>query len=166
MADETQKTQTKTATPVTPAGVQYGGFWIRVLAYLIDGLVLAIPAFVVQMIFGLGAMGLASGIGGTSGELASIGASLASNGITFVIGLLYFALMESSSNQGTLGKMALSLKVVDYQGKRISFGRAIGRYFSKILSALIIYIGYFMIGFTEKKQGLHDIIAQTYVVKK
>ena len=131
MADETQNIKTKTATP---AGVQYGGFWVRVLAYLIDSFVLAIPMFVIQMIFGLGAMGLQSGLGGTAGDIASLGASLASSGIMFVIGLLYFGLMESSKNQGTLGKMALSLKVTDYQGNRISFGRAVGRRFAKILS--------------------------------
>jgi uncharacterized RDD family membrane protein YckC len=163
MADETQNIKTKTATP---AGVQYGGFWVRVLAYLIDSFVLAIPMFVIQMIFGLGAMGLQSGLGGTAGDIASLGASLASSGIMFVIGLLYFGLMESSKNQGTLGKMALSLKVTDYQGNRISFGRAVGRRFAKILSELILLIGYFMIGFTDKKQGLHDMIAKTYVVKK
>jgi uncharacterized RDD family membrane protein YckC len=81
-------------------------------------------------------------------------------------GWLYFALMESSSKQGTLGKMALSIVVTDVNGNRITFGRATGRYFGKILSGLILYIGYIMVAFTEKKQGLHDMIAGTLVVNK
>jgi uncharacterized RDD family membrane protein YckC len=81
-------------------------------------------------------------------------------------GWLYFALMESSSKQGTLGKMALSIMVTDVNGNRITFGRATGRYFGKFLSGLILYIGYIMVAFTEKKQGLHDMIAGTLVVNK
>jgi uncharacterized RDD family membrane protein YckC len=79
---------------------------------------------------------------------------------------LYFALMESSSKQASLGKMALGIIVTDIEGKRISFGKASGRYFGRILSAIIIYIGYLMIAFTEKKQGLHDMLANTLVVNK
>ena len=80
-------------------------------------------------------------------------------------GFLYFALMESSTNQATVGKMALGIKVTDLEGNRISFGRALGRTFAKILSGLIIFIGYIIAAFTEKKQALHDMIAGTLVVK-
>ena len=83
-----------------------------------------------------------------------------------VIDWLYYSLMESSLNQATLGKMALGLKVTDLNGNRISFGRATGRYFGHYLSALILGIGYLMIAFSEKKQGLHDMIAETLVVKR
>lgn len=79
---------------------------------------------------------------------------------------LYSSIMESSSKQATLGKMALGIIVTDGAGNRISFARATGRYFAKILSGLIFYIGYIMIAATEKKQGLHDIIASTFVYKK
>jgi len=79
---------------------------------------------------------------------------------------LYYALMESSSRQGTLGKMALRIIVTDLDGKRISFGKASGRYFGKIISGIILYIGFIMIAFTEKKQGLHDMLASTLVVMK
>ncbi len=82
------------------------------------------------------------------------------------IGWLYFALMESSKNQGTLGKMALGLKVTDMDGNKISFGRATGRYFSKILSGMILMIGYIIAGFTDKKQALHDMIASCLVLRK
>jgi uncharacterized RDD family membrane protein YckC len=74
--------------------------------------------------------------------------------------------MESSPQQATLGKMALGLKVTDLQGERLSFARATGRYFGKIVSSLILFVGFMMAGWTEKKQALHDIMAGTLVVKK
>ncbi|MCZ6692889.1 MAG: RDD family protein [Bacteroidetes bacterium] len=79
---------------------------------------------------------------------------------------LYYAVLESGSYQGTLGKMLLNLKVTDLEGEQISFSRATGRFFGKFLSSFIIYIGYIMIGLTEKKQGLHDILAGCLVVRK
>lgn len=85
--------------------------------------------------------------------------------IAFVGDWLYFSLMESSSSQGTVGKIVCGLRVTDTQGRRISFGRATGRYFAKILSALILLIGYLMVGWTRQKRGLHDFIAGTLVVR-
>jgi uncharacterized RDD family membrane protein YckC len=81
----------------------------------------------------------------------------------FIIGIAYKAGMESSSLQGTLGKMAVGIKVVDLQGERISFPRALGRYFASFLSSLILGVGYLLPLFTEKKQTLHDMIAGTLV---
>jgi uncharacterized RDD family membrane protein YckC len=74
--------------------------------------------------------------------------------------------MESSASGNTFGKRAVGIRVVDLQGQRISFGNATGRYFGKILSALIVLIGYFMAGFTARKQALHDMMAGTLVIKK
>jgi uncharacterized RDD family membrane protein YckC len=82
-----------------------------------------------------------------------------------VAGWLYFALMESSAKGATLGKMALGLRVTDLSGNRISFGRATGRYFGKIVSGMIFSIGYIMAGFTQQKQALHDIMAGCLVVR-
>ena len=62
--------------------------------------------------------------------------------------------------------MALGLKVTDLQGKRISFARATGRHFAKLLSGMILLIGYIMAGLTERKQALHDMIAGTLVVRE
>ena len=73
--------------------------------------------------------------------------------------------MEASSKKATLGKMALGLIVTDVNGVRLSFGRASGRYFGKILSGLILNIGFIMAAFTEKKQALHDILAGTLVLE-
>jgi uncharacterized RDD family membrane protein YckC len=65
----------------------------------------------------------------------------------------------------TPGKMALGLKVVRPDGSKLDTGRAVGRYFSKLLSAMILYIGYIMAGFDSQKRALHDIICDTRVVK-
>jgi uncharacterized RDD family membrane protein YckC len=86
--------------------------------------------------------------------------------ISVVIQWLYFAGMESSARQATIGKSAMSLRVTNYEGRRISFGHATGRFFAKIVSGLIpLGIGYIMAGFTEKKQALHDMIAATLVLR-
>ena len=87
--------------------------------------------------------------------------------VTIVATWLYFALMESSARQGTLGKMALGLFVTDLEGRRVSFGRATGRFFAKIITGLIpFFIGYIMAGFTAEEQALHDMIAGCLVLKK
>lgn len=83
----------------------------------------------------------------------------------FALSWIYFAGLESSSIQATVGKKLLGLKVTTLSGKRIGFLRASARYFSKILSRLIFMIGFLMVAFTKKKQGLHDKIAQTLVIK-
>ena len=83
--------------------------------------------------------------------------------ISLGVGIAYFAGLESSTRQATLGKMLFKLKVGDVNGNQISFGNALGRYFAKILSAIILGIGFMMVGWDEKKQGLHDKLAGTYV---
>jgi uncharacterized RDD family membrane protein YckC len=132
----------------------YGGFWLRVVAYIIDGVVLNIATWIIALVAGVDIFA-----GGTS-NLA-----LTTNGISLVISWLYFALMESSERGATLGKMALSLRVVTENGQRLSFANATGRFFAKIVSALILGIGFIMVGFTDRKRGLHDMMASTLVVK-
>ena len=78
---------------------------------------------------------------------------------------LYYVFLESGMAQATLGKGAMGLKVITTDGQRISFGQASGRYFGKILSAIILLIGYLMMIWDGKKQTLHDKIANTLVVK-
>jgi len=85
---------------------------------------------------------------------------------SIVISWLYFALMESSRREATFGKMALGIIVNDRKGQRVSFGRATGRHFAKLISGVILVIGFIMAGFTAKKQTLHDMIAECVVVKK
>ena len=95
-----------------------------------------------------------------------VAAFIAAMLILFVGNWLYFALMESSDHQATLGKMAIGIAVTNLNGQRITFARASGRYFAKMISSLISFqIGYIMVGFTERKQALHDLIASCLVLK-
>ena len=146
---------------ISAAGIQYGGFWIRVVAAIIDAIILRVVVAPVGMIFG----GL--GMAGRMSGLPHRGLALMGGGVTFILLLfgswLYEALMESSSYQATLGKMIFGMKVTDLNGNRISFERATGRHFAKWLSGMILGIGYIMVAFTERKQGLHDLLAGTLV---
>lgn len=78
----------------------------------------------------------------------------------------YFAVMESSKFQATFGKMAMGLRVVDQEGQKITFHRATARFWSKSFSAITVLIGWFMAGFTKKKQALHDIAAGTCLMEE
>ena len=78
--------------------------------------------------------------------------------------LTYSVLLLTYLNGQTVGKYVCGIRVVDLYGQQLTFGRALGREVSKILSFAIVCIGYIMAGFTERKQGLHDMIASTYVV--
>jgi uncharacterized RDD family membrane protein YckC len=150
-----------TSYPATPAynegTTAYAGFWIRFGAALIDGILLGIVGGIIGFIIGMAT----GGAGGTSDTASNIAGF-----VGFLIGIAYYVMMESGPRQATLGKMALGLKVTDMEGGRISAGKAAARYFSKILSAIILMIGYIMAAFTPKKQALHDIIAKTLVVKQ
>lgn len=83
-----------------------------------------------------------------------------------LLGWAYYAIMESSPQQGTLGKMAVGIAVTDLKGNRISFGRATGRYFCMYLTAITLFIGYIIAAFTGKRQTIHDMIASCLIIKK
>ncbi len=85
--------------------------------------------------------------------------------ISSIVWWVYEAVLTSSPLQGTVGKKACGLKVVDYEGQRISFARATGRYFAKFLSSTLFAIGIIMVGWTVRKQGLHDFMAKTLVIR-
>ncbi len=142
--------------------MQYAGFWRRFAAVIIDGIALSIFFSVVSVIVGVRLSVIYSG----EGASVAPGRAAALSLISIAAYWLYYALLESSPNQATLGKMALGIVVTDLQGARISFGRATGRHFAKYLSSLILMIGYLMAGFTRQKQALHDILAGTLVVVK
>lgn len=145
-------------------GVEYAGFWIRVAAAIVDGVVVFLIAGVIGFIVGIVVGGAIAGGGGNIGN-AQATLRLVGNVIGLVVGWLYSALQESSEKQATVGKKMLGLVVTDLDGGRISFGRASGRHFAKILSGCLLAIGYMMAGFTEKKQALHDMMAGTLVVR-
>jgi uncharacterized RDD family membrane protein YckC len=144
------------SSPVYP----YAGFWQRFGAAFIDGLILAIPFYGLGYLYGQATLDSFS----TEDEIGA--AIVAAQVMGLIGGWLYSALMECSSRQATLGKIAMNLIVTDDQGQRISFGKATGRYFAKLLSSLILLIGYIMAAFTPKKQALHDMLAGTLVLKK
>lgn len=155
-----------------PHLVHYAGFWRRFVAHLIDQIILGCVAFMF-FIPGLALFGIGIGSGMMDESpsaigfiLAAIAAYLAAILVIVILQWLYYALMESSNKQATLGKLALGIIVTDLSGGRISFGRATGRYFGKILSYMILYIGFIMAAFTERKQALHDIMASCLVVMK
>lgn len=123
----------------------YGGFWIRFVAHVID--ITLVFAFLTLM------------------EIAGL-PFLSNNSFTSIAVLLYFTILESSAKQATFGKQFLGLKVVDMNGRRISVMHAFGRNVAKILSGLLLCVGYILAAFTIKKQALHDLIAKTIVLRR
>ena len=93
------------------------------------------------------------------------GVALTFIAIKLFVAYPYFALMESSRFQGTLGKLAMGIKVTDLNGERLSFSRATGRYFLKAVSTTLLMLGY-LVSFSDKRQTWHDYIARTLVVRK
>ena len=134
----------------------YVGFWKRVIAYLIDAFIIAFP---VTMIFGtvIPQTMMTENI-----QVTSVAVSMPQV-IMLVASWVYFAGLESSAWQATVGKKMLGMKVTDTSGERIDFIKATIRYFAKILSSFILMIGFIIVAFTAKKQGLHDFIAGTLV---
>jgi uncharacterized RDD family membrane protein YckC len=158
------------------ANVQYAGFWLRVVAYLIDSIVMSLAFMALFIPFAI-MTGLTAVLGNIhpGDDPRDLGAVL---GGTFFLGLfsvvslaflgawLYHAKMESSSWQATLGKKALNLRVTDLYGARITFARATGRHFAKLITGLIpLGIGFMLAGLTERRQALHDMIAGCLVLR-
>lgn len=136
--------------PATDSAVKYAGFWKQLFAFLID---------IIIVIFASAFISILLVSGGSQEEVESV-----MNEIGLVIGWLYFANMESSNKQATLGKMALGIKVTDKKGNRVGFAKTTGRHFGKIISVMILLIGYIMAAFTDKKQALHDKMAGCLVI--
>jgi uncharacterized RDD family membrane protein YckC len=132
------------ATALPPHSVVYAGFWLRFCSAIIDWIAVVVINALISMLM-----------------TPFIGFFCA-----LISGWLYHALLESSEHQATFGKMAMSIYVTDLDGRRISFGTATTRHFCKILSGLMLMIGFIMAGLTARKQGLHDMIANTLVVKR
>lgn len=144
----------------------YAGFWLRFLAWFIDAIVLYVATTVLKFVVGMPIAILASTSSQPGAESAlGLVLGLIIWLLQLAVAWLYFALMESSRHQATLGKMALGIRVTTLNGERANFARVTGRYFAKILSTLILLVGYFMAGFTDRKQALHDMIAGTLVVR-
>jgi len=164
-----------TLPPVTMyvAPQRYGGFWRRFVAIIIDSILVSIVLTPVRLLFipprlfqGLLSMSNTDHPDPTQLMAAMtplFAATFKIAAISIVVKWLYEALLTSSSRQATVGKMALGMKVTDLAGNRISFARATGRHFAKIVSGMILWIGFIMAGFTQRKQALHDFMAGTLV---
>ena len=129
------------------------GFWIRLVASIIDGVILLVAYFII--LFVLGAIGVDYF---TMFTFAST--------LSFIFALGYHIFFPSSNMMGTPGKALLGLKITDESGNKIGVGKAILRYIGYIISALVLCIGFIIVGFTENKRGLHDMVASTRVTYK
>jgi uncharacterized RDD family membrane protein YckC len=151
------------AAPVAVA--HYAGFWLRVVAYLIDGIILGVVGALLQVTL-LGS--LITIPQPNIGNAPNFGPALGMLGLASLINILIAACYEGffvAKLAATPGKLAIGVRVLRPDGSRLDLGRAIGRYFAKVLSALILCIGFIMVAFDSQKRGLHDMICDTRVVK-
>jgi len=142
---------------VRPEDMEFAGFWIRFCATFVDGLILIVPFYAFSFSFSWASI--------FSGAETPIMLQLGLNLIQLVVGACYEIVMVSKYG-ATLGKMAVGVRVVRSDGAPLAYGRATGRYFAKILSEMILFIGYIMAGFDSEKRGLHDMICDTRVIKR
>lgn len=146
-----------------------GGFWKRFAAYMIDSLLISFAYYAISFV-GVIVIALGGFASNSGGGLTTETVTLLMTGVIYlllgVISAAYYAGMESSSTQATLGKMAVGIKVVDNHGRRLSRGRALARWAASLVSYLTLCVGYLLIAFTDRKLGLHDMIAKTQVVDR
>lgn len=163
-------TATVSGDPAVVLGgeVVYAGFWKRFAALTIDSFIIGAAFYAVffalMLVVGFGSFAALDG-GGAIGTGFAVAMTLGYLCYPVISGL-YYVLMESSAQQATLGKLAVGIKVVGTQGGRIGRGNALGRWVSHLLCYFTAYIGYLMAAFTDRKQGLHDMVASTLVVDK
>jgi len=160
---------------VASRGFIYGGFWLRFVATLIDSVimscalgVLLIPLFLLTgMEVQINEMVQHHGQPDPALIIGLVAMILVFALVGVLMQWLYHAYLESGERQGTWGKQALGLYVTDLIGQPITFGRASGRFFAKIVTGMVpLGIGYIMAGFTERKQALHDMIASCLVIRR
>lgn len=141
---------------VAPQGT-YGGFWIRVVAYIIDFIILAIIG---------GIISVPLGVNYTDANSLSSGAARTSNGIDLVLSFVYFTLLWSYMG-ASLGQRLLGMQVVDATtGQPISFGKAALRWLGLIISFFVCFIGVIWVAFDARKQGWMDKIAGTVIIRR
>ncbi|MGO4261107.1 RDD family protein [Lysobacter sp. TAB13] len=158
-------------TVVQGLEVVYAGFWKRLAAYVIDSLLIGITYYAVStMLFVLVfASGLFGGDAASWAQNAGAGVWMLVVAVYVIIGLIsvaYYVGFESSAMQATLGKLAVGVKVVDSEGRRLTRMRALGRWAASLLSYASLCVGFLLIAFTDGKRGLHDMIAKTQVVDR
>ena len=145
----------ESATPSLP-GTRAGGFWVRAAALVIDSGVIAVGSLIIALVVAV------IGVVTQLPTAATLGGLLVTN----LGAIVYLAAMESSPHQATLGKRAFGLTVTDLAGRRLSFGRALGRACAKYLNTLALGLGWILAGVTSRKRGLHDFVVGTVVAQK
>lgn len=148
--------------------IVYAGFWRRFAASVLDSFVVSIASYAIlipaMLLGGLNMADMESG--GAADPSRMLMTLVPAYLLMIVLQAVYFAWMHSRPAQATLGKMAVGIKVARPDGTTISFWRGIGRYFGLILSAIPLYIGFIMAGFTDHKRALHDMVSDTVVVDR
>jgi uncharacterized RDD family membrane protein YckC len=154
------------AVQYSDATVAFGGFWIRLVAYFVDYVIIALGSYILGLVAG-GLVAVAALVSGPTTREASVSMAAAFGGlIGFVWVILYYVLLPPIYG-GTPGKLVFGYHIVEAETFRhVGYGRSAGRYFSQILSALVFCLGYIWIGIDANKQAWHDKIAGTYVVRK
>ena len=144
-----------------PGRANYAGFWWRLLAYIIDYVLLLIGVvlFVSILVFLKD-----TGVIGSYQHLLEDSVSFSL--VNVLCFLVYHILFESIKTQGSIGKIICKLAVVDANGSRITFGQAAGRNFSKLLSSLLCGLGFLSALWDREQRTWHDHIAKAYVVRK
>jgi uncharacterized RDD family membrane protein YckC len=144
-----------------------GGFWIRFVAYLLDAFIMTIAAVVIVGIFIAVILLVDESIDDSKDSPVIIGSVIVMVLALLVINWLYEALMTSSRRGATLGKQALGLRIARADGAQLSFGRATARHFLKVVITPLVpfAIGYLMAAFTARKRALHDVLADTLVIR-
>ena len=150
--------------PTLAGSVEYGGFWLRVVAKIVDFLILAVPNYILQFSLGLGMTGFGNVSNPAEPDPAKIALLLGVMAFSLSLNVFYQTFMVSKY-AATLGKMAVGLKVVNEDGSKVSTGRAFGRFFAELLSAMTCYIGYIIAAFDSEKRALHDHVCSTRVIK-
>lgn len=144
-----------------PAALPKAGFWIRAAACLLDNLLLGATLLVLNTLL----LAAAIFVSGDVGSEMQRAMGLIINLFSMVFSLTYFVFFTGYCGQ-TPGKMALRLRVIRSDGGGVGYGRAFLReVIGKFLSAAILFIGYLMVAFHPRKQGLHDLVADTCVIK-
>ena len=149
-----------TAGAIPTAPIKYAGFWIRWVAVTVDGLILAVPIFILQiaLVALMSSPGSEASSAGTAGAIARL--------LGILVGWIYFSLMTYYKG-ATLGKMMVGITVKSDDFQKLSFGRVLLREtIGKFVSTIILGIGYIIAGVTQRKQALHDKFAHSVVVYK
>jgi uncharacterized RDD family membrane protein YckC len=145
-----------------PTAVNLASFWWRLLAYVIDYALLIMVIIVISALIGF----ILSYNGYYEWDYESKNSETFFNILGVVLLIIYHSIFEATSTHGSIGKIICKLAVVDAEGNGISFGKALSRNSAKLISGLVCGLGYLNVLWHQQRQGWHDQMAKTYVVRK